>query len=73
MQTRKQAFISAEVNGKRRNKGIGRKIPATFSFYHKKPSKVRRSIELIRDKKDKADLNWSRNTIVVPVSMTYYV
>ena len=40
-----------EVTGKRRNKGIGLEIPATYSFYHKKPSKV------IRDKEDKAEVN----------------
>ena len=27
--------ISVEVTGKRRNKGIGLEIPATYSFYHK--------------------------------------
>ena len=30
-----------EVTGKRRNKGIGLEIPATYSFYYKKPSKVK--------------------------------
>ena len=29
--------ISVEVTGKRRNKGIGLEIPATYLFYHKKP------------------------------------
>ena len=29
----------------------------TYSLYHKRPSKVKKVIELIRDKEDKADLN----------------
>ena len=44
--------ISVEVTGKRRNKGIGLEIPATYLFYHKKPSKVKKLIELIRDKEE---------------------
>ena len=32
--------ISVEVTGKRRNKGIGLEIPATYRFEHKKLSKV---------------------------------
>ena len=43
--------ISVEVTDKRRNKGIGLEIPATYLFYHKKPSKVK-LIELIRDKEE---------------------
>ena len=46
-----------EVTGKRRNMGIGLEIPATYSFYHKKPSKVKTLRELIRDKEDKAEVN----------------
>ena len=49
--------ISEEVIGKRRKKGIGLNIPATYSFYHKKPSKVKKLRELIRDKEDKAEVN----------------
>ena len=49
--------ISVEVTGKRRKKGIGLNIPATYSFYHKKPSKVKTLRELIRDKEDKAEVN----------------
>ena len=30
----------------------------TYSFYHKKPLKLKKLIELKRDKEDKADLNW---------------
>ena len=45
-----------EVAGKRRNKGIGIDIPAIYSFFHKKPSKTKKLIELIRDKEDKVDL-----------------
>ena len=40
-----------EVAGKRRNKGIGLEIPATYTFYHKKPSKIKKLIELIKKKK----------------------
>ena len=40
--------ISVQVTGKRRNKGIGFEIPATYTFYHKKELK-----ELINDKEDK--------------------
>ena len=40
--------ISVEVTGKRSNKGIGLEIPATYSFYHKKPSKVKKLIAELR-------------------------
>ena len=54
-----------EVTDKRRNKGIGLEISATYySFYHKKPSKVKKLIELMRDKEDRAEVNLCRNTIV---------
>ena len=46
-----------EVTGKRRNKGIRIEIPATYSIYHKKPSKMKKLIELIRDKEDRAEVN----------------
>ena len=46
-----------EVTGKRRNKGIGLEIPTTYSFYQKKPSKVKTLRELIRDKEDKVEVN----------------
>ena len=46
-----------EVTGKRRNKGIGIEIPATYSIYHKMLSKVKKLIELIRDKEDRAEDN----------------
>ena len=49
--------ISAEVTGKRRNKGIGIEFPATYSMYYKKPSKVKKLIELIRDKEDRAEVS----------------
>ena len=49
--------VSVEVAGKGRNKGVGLEIPATYSFYHKKPSKVKTLRELIRDKEDKAEAN----------------
>ena len=61
--------ISVEVTGKRRNKGIGLEIPTTYSFYQKKPSKVKTLRELIRDKEDKVEVNWCRNTIA-PMSVT---
>ena len=41
-----------EVTGKRRNKGIGLEIPATYLFYHKKPSKVKKLIELMRQRRE---------------------
>ena len=46
-----------EVTGKRRNKGIGIEFPATYSMYYKKPSKVKKLIELIRDKEDIAEVS----------------
>ena len=49
--------ISVEVTGKRRNKGIGIEIPVTYLIYHKKPSKVKKLIKLIRDKEDRAEVN----------------
>jgi len=49
--------ISVEVTGKRRNKGIGLEIPAMYSLYRKKPSKVEKLIELIRKKADRAEVN----------------
>ena len=48
--------ISVKVVGKRRNKGVGLEIPAIYSFFYKKPSKIKKLIELIRDKEDKVDL-----------------
>lgn len=48
--------ISVRVTGKRRNQGIGLEIPATYIFQHKKPSKEKKLIELIKDKEDKAAL-----------------
>ena len=41
-----------DVTGTRRNKGIELEIPARYSSYHKKPSKVKKLTELImiRDK-----------------------
>ena len=49
--------ISVEVTGNRRNKGIGIEFPATYSMYYKKPSKVKKLIELIRDKEDRAEVS----------------
>ena len=49
--------ISVEVTCKRRNKGIGIEIPVTYSIYYKKPSKVKKLIELIRDKENGAEVN----------------
>ena len=49
--------ISVQVTGKRRNKGTGLEIPATYSFYHKKPSKVKKLIELIIDTQDRVEVN----------------
>ena len=47
-----------EVTGKRRNKGIiGIEIPVTYSIYHLMLSKVKKLIELIRDKEDRAEVN----------------
>ena len=40
-----------EVAANWKNKGIGLEIPATYTFYHKKPSKIKKLIELIRKKK----------------------
>ena len=44
---------------KRRNKGVGLEIPASYTFYYRKPSKIVikfNLIGLIRDKEDKANL-----------------
>ena len=49
--------ISVEETGKRRNKEIGLEIRVTYSIYHKKPSKVNKLIELIKDKEDRAEVN----------------
>ena len=49
--------ISVEVTGKRRNKGIGIEFPATYSMYYNKPSEVKKLIELIRDKEDRAEVS----------------
>ena len=44
--------ISVEVTGKRRNKGIiGIDIPVTYSIYHKMLSKVKKLIELKRQRR----------------------
>lgn len=57
IERRANLSVSVEVTGKRRNQGIGTEITATFSFYHKKPSKVKKLIELISDKEDRAEVN----------------
>ena len=36
--------ISVEFTGKRRNKGIGLEIPASYTFYYKNPLKIKRLI-----------------------------
>ena len=49
--------------GTRRKKGIGLEIPATHSFYHKKPSKGKKLINkliMIRDKEDRAEVMMSK-------------
>ena len=51
-----------EVTGKRRNKGIGLEIPASYTFYCKEFTKTKRLNSLnrtnllVRDKEDKAEL-----------------
>ena len=40
--------ISVTVAGKRRNKGIDLEIAATYTFYHKKPSKLNKLQELLK-------------------------
>ena len=45
--------MSVQVTGKRRNKGIGLEIPATYTFCRKKESKIIRLKELLNDKEDK--------------------
>jgi len=47
--------ISVPVVGKRRNKGIGLEIPATYTFQYKKPSNLNKLRELLKDKEDKDD------------------
>ena len=50
-ETRKRALIPVKVTGKRTNyNGIGLEIPSRCSFYHKKPSNVKKLIELITHK-----------------------
>ena len=47
--------ISVKVTGKRRNKGIGLEMLATYTctFSHKKESKILKLSELLNDKEDK--------------------
>ena len=40
-----------KVTGTQRNNGIGLEIPASYNFYHKKPSKIKKLVELLRDKR----------------------
>lgn len=44
---------SIKVTGKCRNKGIGLEIPATYTFGHKKESKILKLSEILNDKEDK--------------------
>lgn len=44
---------SVKVTGKCSNKGIGLEIPATYTFGHKKESKILKLSELLNDKEDK--------------------
>ena len=48
--------ISVKVTGTQRNNGIGLEIPASYNFYHKKPSKIKKLIELLRDKEGTPNL-----------------
>jgi len=48
--------IAIRVSGKQRNKGICLEISATYTFQHKKPSKVNNLIALFKDKEDKTSL-----------------
>ena len=45
-----------EVAFKRRNKGLGVEISAIYPFFNKKPSKIKKLIELIKDKEDKVEI-----------------
>ena len=46
--------ITVKVTGKHRNKGIGLEIPTTYTFGHKKESKIPLKLsELLNDKEDK--------------------
>ena len=47
--------ISVTVVGKRWNKRISLEIPATYTFQHKKPSKLNKLRELLKAKEDKDD------------------
>ena len=44
---------SVTVVGKRRNKGIGLEIPATYTFQHKKPLKLNKLRETLKEKDNK--------------------
>ena len=48
--------ISVKVTGTQRNNGIGLEIPASYNFYHKKPSKIKKLVELLRDKEGTPNL-----------------
>ena len=39
-------IISQQTKGKGMDKGVGLEIPATYTFQHKKPSKVKKLMEL---------------------------
>jgi len=45
--------FSVKVTGKRRNKGIGLEILATYTFGHKKEPKILKLGELVNDKEEK--------------------
>ena len=47
--------ISVTVGGKRRKKGTGLEIPATYEFKNKKPSKTNKLIKNLKDKEVKDD------------------
>ena len=50
--------ILVEMTGKQRNKGIGIEIPVTYSIILSQEAlKVKKLIELIRDKEDRAEVN----------------
>ena len=56
-----------EGAAKRRNKGFGLEIPATYSFYREKPSKINKLMEVIRERR------WSGSVDVSIVSVFAFI
>ena len=56
-------YVHLALHWKAKEKGISLEIPATYTFQHKKPSKVNKVIALLKDKENKTSLQLLTDTL----------